>query len=187
MIHLVIGGARSGKSAYAESLAAKYHQTKGYECHYVATASALDDEMASRISRHQQDRKESALNWITHESPLELAETLKKIAAPNRIILVDCLTLWLTNELLREGLLNDNSFPDRTITQLNQQKSTLINTLNQLCGIIILVSNEVGFGIVPIGKMNRQFIDEAGWLNQSIASASDKVTLTVAGLPLHLK
>lgn len=175
MIHLVLGGARSGKSRFAEQRVAEYAAI-GYSCVYVATATALDHEMTQRIAKHQQDRVSSAHSWTLHEQALDVAQTLKVIDKPQQVILVDCLTLLLTNHLLDPN-------PDRW----PKQKSLLLECLTQLHSDVVLVSNEVGSGIVPMGELNRQFVDEAGWLNQAIASIADQVTLVVAGLPLALK
>lgn len=187
MIHLIIGGARSGKSSYAESLALNYHR-QDFQCHYVATAMGSDDEMQSRIERHQQDRDASQIPWITHEHPVNLQQLLTEIAAPNRLILVDCLTLWLTNELLADQI-SASAFSRSQEKELafQQRKKDLLVSLEQVSGAILLVSNEVGSGIVPLGTLSRQFVDEAGWLNQAIAKVANQVTLVVAGLPLCLK
>ncbi|WP_372943059.1 bifunctional adenosylcobinamide kinase/adenosylcobinamide-phosphate guanylyltransferase [Shewanella sp.] len=175
MIHLVLGGARSGKSRFAEQRVAEYAAI-GYTCVYVATATALDHEMTQRIAKHQQDRGASAHSWILHEQAFDLAQTLMAIDKPQQVILVDCLTLLLTNHLL-----------DPDPTRWPEQKTLLLQCLSGLHSDVVLVSNEVGSGIVPMGELNRQFVDEAGWLNQAIASVADQVTLVVAGLPLSLK
>ena len=175
MIHLVLGGARSGKSRYAEQCVAQYAAV-GYSCVYLATATALDTEMSERISQHQQDRMSSAHSWTLHEQAYDVAQTLVAIDKPQQVILIDCLTLLLTNHLL------DNS-PSRW----SSQKTLLLNVLPTLQSEVVIVSNEVGSGIVPMGELCRQFVDEAGWLNQAIAKVADQVTLVVAGLPLALK
>lgn len=175
MIHLVLGGARSGKSRYAEQCVAQYAAV-GYSCVYLATATALDTEMSERISQHQQDRMSSAHSWTLHEQAYDVAQTLVAIDKPQQVILIDCLTLLLTNHLL------DNS-PSRW----SSQKTLLLNVLPTLQSEVVIVSNEVGSGIVPMGELSRQFVDEAGWLNQAIAKVADQVTLVVAGLPLALK
>jgi adenosylcobinamide kinase/adenosylcobinamide-phosphate guanylyltransferase len=175
MIHLVLGGARSGKSRYAEQCVAQYAAV-GYSCVYLATATALDTEMSERIHQHQQDRMSSAHSWTLHEQAYDIAQTLVAIDKPQQVILIDCLTLLLTNHLL------DNS-PSRW----SSQKTLLLNVLPTLQSEVVIVSNEVGSGIVPMGELSRQFVDEAGWLNQAIAKVADQVTLVVAGLPLALK
>ncbi|RYV02304.1 bifunctional adenosylcobinamide kinase/adenosylcobinamide-phosphate guanylyltransferase [Shewanella sp. OPT22] len=172
MIHLVIGGARSGKSRYAETLMA--HYCKVDRPIYIATAQAKDSEMKQRIKHHQSQRNDSTLNWQVTECPLELSSSL--IRLPERaVILVDCLTLLLTNELINS----------ETIWQ--QRKVELLSFLSQTEQTIVLVSNEVGSGIVPLGELSRKFVDEAGWLNQAIAAMADRVTLVIAGLPMELK
>ena len=169
MLELVLGGARSGKSAYAEQLATNQQ----VDVTYIATAQAGDDEMAQRIAQHQAQRP---TNWKTVEAPLELAHVLQHEAAADRCLLVDCLTLWLTNCLLQE---KQNFW--------SQQREQFLQRLGELPGSIILVSNEVGHGIVPLGELNRRFVDEAGWLHQAVAQRADRVVLVTAGLPQYLK
>ncbi|CAM2839031.1 bifunctional adenosylcobinamide kinase/adenosylcobinamide-phosphate guanylyltransferase [Vibrio rarus] len=180
MIHLVLGGARSGKSRYGESMAKQYAE-QGLRCIYIATATALDGEMAERIARHQQDRMDSKLDWQLIETPMALASTLQQHSADDCVILVDCLTLYLTNHLIA----SEDSQACDALWQ--QQKQALLACLPQLKGEVIFISNEVGSGIVPLGELTRRFADEAGWLNQAIAQKADNVTLVVAGLPLSLK
>lgn len=165
LIDLVIGGARSGKSAYAEQLA----QESGCVVSYLATGEARDAEMHARITHHRLRRPP---NWRTLEEPLALADTLRREAAPAACLLVDCLTLWLTNVLLAA----------RT-----DEVDKLLATLPALPGRLIFVSNEVGSGIVPENALARRFCDEQGRLNQRIAALADNVTLVAAGLPLALK
>ncbi|QYJ78180.1 bifunctional adenosylcobinamide kinase/adenosylcobinamide-phosphate guanylyltransferase [Shewanella acanthi] len=199
MIHLVLGGARSGKSRYGESLV-KGFALKGAKAIYLATATAKDEEMASRIAKHQLQRQETNIDWQLVEEPLALTAKLKALAAPDSVILVDCLTLWLTNQLLaqddEEPASTESDFAldfarssKRTspIEALHRAKTEFLAALSELDGEVILVSNEVGSGIVPLGELSRQFVDEAGWLNQAIAELADSVTLVVAGLPLTLK
>lgn len=166
MKHLVLGGARSGKSRFAEQRALNLQQP----CFYVATGWAGDDEMSQRIAMHQQQRNK---HWQLVEEPLSLATALQNMDGRDHIILVDCLTLWLSNTLQHE--------------QWPQQKQALFNVLPQLQADIIFVSNEVGSGIVPLGELSRTFVDQAGWLNQTLAQVCERVTLVVAGLELHLK
>lgn len=169
MIELILGGARSGKSRLAEARALE----SGKELIYVATATAGDPEMEQRIQRHRKSRDE---HWRLVEEPLALADALSRHAAQDRCILVDCLTLWLSNLLHTEDT-----------TQWQAERKALLDTLPSLPGQIILVSNEVGMGIVPMGELTRQFVDESGWLHQDLAAICDRVTLTVAGLPHCLK
>jgi len=169
MKELILGGVRSGKSALAEQRAL----ASGLRVTYVATATAGDAEMAARIQRHQLERPSG---WELIEEPIALAEALRQSAAPERCLLVDCLTLWLNNLL---GFANEAEF--------QQQRQALLDLLPQLPGHIILVSNEINMGVVPMGELSRRFCDEAGWLHQALAPICQRVTLTVAGLPLVLK
>jgi adenosylcobinamide kinase/adenosylcobinamide-phosphate guanylyltransferase len=173
MKELIIGGARSGKSRLAEARAL----AGGLAVTYVATAEARDDEMAARIAHHRARRP---AGWLCVEEPLRLAVTLARLARPDACLLVDCLTLWLSNLLLAGGELPDNPLPAAEI-------DALLAILPDLPGRLILVSNEVGCGIVPANALGRRFADEQGWLNQRVAAACDEVTLVAAGLPLTLK
>lgn len=206
MIHLVLGGARSGKSRYGEALVRQY-TALGFDACYVATAQALDDEMATRIAKHQAGRSDDGIEWQLFEESLALTALLKRLAKPGRVILVDCLTLWLTNQLLASNLnIDDEPAPtewnatdfatstfavstsdDKAHASWQAEKTAFVDSLVELEGVVILISNEVGSGIVPLGELSRQFVDEAGWLNQAVAALADNVTLVVAGLPLALK
>lgn len=168
MKSLILGGTRSGKSKLAESLAIKTELAVTV----IATATALDDEMRDRIALHRQSRPE---DWQTLEEPIALAQTLKSHAANDRCIIVDCLTLWLTN------LLCNNQ------QQLLQEKNQLIELVPHLPGTIIFVSNEVGLGVMPTGQLSRQYCDEIGLIHQALANHCDKVILCIAGLPHILK
>ena len=170
MKELILGGARSGKSHYAETRA----KESGLNVLYVATAQALDDEMQQRIKHHQQQRPD---HWSLIEEPLDLVSVLKNNADDKTCILVDCLTLWLTNLLCSEE--HKNSFQENI--------DELVNILPELSGKIIFVSNEVSMGIIPMGEINRQFVDEAGRLHQRLAAVCENVTLMVAGIPSHIK
>ncbi len=163
-VTLVLGGARSGKSRYAESLCAG-------ERHYVATAQAFDDEMMARIAQHRADRGK---DWQTHEVILDLPEKLAEIDAAGRCVLVDCLTLWLTNLILSGA-------------DWQNMAESLSARLNAMKADVVLVSNETGMGIVPDNALSRKFRDAQGTLNQRIARAADKVVFVAAGLPLTLK
>ncbi|MFC3609368.1 bifunctional adenosylcobinamide kinase/adenosylcobinamide-phosphate guanylyltransferase [Stutzerimonas tarimensis] len=169
MIDFLLGGARSGKSRLAERRAAESQCAVTY----IATSQPGDREMAARIAHHRARRP---AQWALVEEPLELARTLREQAAPDRCLLVDCLTLWLTNLLLQDD-------PG----QLELEREALLHCLPLLPGQIILVSNETGLGVVPLGELTRRFVDEAGWLHQRIAEVADRVTLVVAGLPQILK
>lgn len=175
-IHLVLGGARSGKSSYAEKQAITRAKSLSKSLVYVATAQANDEEMADRIKKHQQDRVD---NWLTIESPLQLVEQLNELKSQKVVVLVDCLTLWLTNYLCQAGM-----------ESWQQAKSELLGLLTnwpEANADLIFVSNEVGHGIVPMGELSRQFVDESGWLHQEIAAIADKVDFIMAGLPLTMK
>lgn len=169
MKQLILGGARSGKSALAETLALE----STLEVVTIVTAEAADEEMAARIQHHQQQRPP---HWRVVEEPLLLATALAREASPQRCLLVDCLTLWLSNLLCCD----DPQFLDRQI-------SSLIDGLVPLPGRIILVSNEVGLGIVPMNPQARRFRDLAGRLHQDLAAHCEQVVFTVAGLPLVMK
>jgi adenosylcobinamide kinase/adenosylcobinamide-phosphate guanylyltransferase len=162
---LVLGGARSGKSAYAESLLI------GRPALYLATGQALDDEMAERI-RHHRDRR--GPGWDTVEEPLELAEVLDRVARPARPVLVDCLTLWLSN-LMHAG------------HSVDEAVGRLCEVLARPAGPVVLVSNEIGLGLVPDTRLGRDFRDHQGRLNQRVAAVCRRVVFVAAGLPLTLK
>lgn len=169
MRQLILGGARSGKSRLAEKLASD----SGLPVLYIATSQPLDGEMNDRVALHRQRRPDT---WGLIEEPLELARVLRDNAAPGRCLLVDCLTLWLTNLLMLDN-------PERLVFERDQ----LLDTLASLPGEIIFVSNETGLGVVPLGELTRRYVDEAGWLHQALAERCQRVVLTVAGLPLTLK
>ena len=165
---LVLGGARSGKSSHAEKLA----RETGLARVYVATAQAYDDEMRERIARHQADRAEDG--WRTIEEPIGLAAVIARNAKPDTVLLIDCLTLWLSNIMLS----------GRDVPAM---QAALISILEAAKGPVILVSNEVGMGIVPETKLGRDFRDAQGRLNQAVAAMVPCVVFVAAGLPLVLK
>jgi adenosylcobinamide kinase / adenosylcobinamide-phosphate guanylyltransferase len=169
MIQLILGGARSGKSRYAEQLALATQKP----VLYIATATASDEEMRTRIAHHQQQRP---VNWKLRECPLDLIEALAEESQINQTILVDCLTLWLNNQLFH--------FPNQDFSNLFD---AMIKRIESNKADIIFVANEVGLGIIPLGEINRTFVDEAGRLNQRLAQVADKVFFIAAGLPLQLK
>ncbi len=173
MKSFILGGARSGKSAYAEKLATD----SGLEVVYIATAQVYDDEFAERIQHHQQRRP---AEWQLVESPFFLAQTLREQARDHRFLLVDCLTLYLA-----QWLCPDCNPPQDKSWQ--QEREELLANLANLPGQIALVSNEVGLGIVPMGEINRRYQDEAGRLNQAVAAVCDQALFMAAGLPLKLK
>lgn len=169
MIELVLGGARSGKSRYAEGVA----KASNKPVIYIATSEVRDNEMAQRVAIHQSQRP---IEWLVIEEPFALANQLQENSRVDNCILVDCLTLWLSNCLFGETQISWDDY-----------KQQLLTTLTKLPGQVILVSNEVGCGIVPMGEMSRQFVDQAGWLHQAIAALVPKVTLVTAGIPMHIK
>ena len=180
-IEFILGGARSGKSALAEQRA----RDSRLGVTYVATGTAGDAEMARRIAHHQSRRP---AHWTLVEAPLHLAAALKQHAAPDRCLLVDCLTLWLSNLIFQgraAALAEAGAVIDCPL--LAGEIDALVIALADLPGHIILVSNEVGQGIVPLGATTRLYVDEAGRLHQRIAALSAQVTLVVAGLPVKLK
>lgn len=166
MITLVLGGARSGKSAYAERLVNT--DEAGL---YLATAEIRDDEMAERVRLHRGRRDRT---WTTVEEPLNLAQALKEHSSPRRPVLVECLTIWLSN--LMEAQRN-----------IGSETGVLVETLSLLQGPVVFVSNEVGQGIIPDNRLARDFVDASGRLNQSIAMIADRVIFINAGLPTVLK
>ena len=169
MLQLILGGARSGKSRLAEKLASE----SGCAVTYIATSQPLDGEMNERV-RHHRERRPA--HWSLIEEPLELARVLRENARADTCLLVDCLTLWLTNLLMLEN-------PQR----LTLERDALLACLADLPGEVIFVSNETGMGVVPLGELTRRYVDEAGWLHQALAERCQRVVLTVAGLPLTLK
>ena len=177
---IILGGARSGKSAYAEKLAIE----SGKEVVYIATARAGDGEMAKRIETHRSNRP---AHWTTVEEPLLLAAAIDKWSAPGRLLLIDCLTLWLTNLIFSV----DQDCPEVGVIDLPaifyEQNDALVAALHGARGDVVLVSNEVGLGIVPYGALSRCFADESGRMNQAVAAACDRALFIVAGMPLTLK
>lgn len=206
-VQLIIGGARSGKSSLAE----QYAKSSNLPVTYIATAQAFDAEMQQRIAQHQAERPE---HWHLIESPLLLAQAIESAIASSTstsgiCILVDCLTLWLSNSLCKPNVDNDStvdgnlnfcnldywqqekaqllSVLERIQQQKNTQESASVERHVERRVEIILVSNEVGHGIVPMGELSRGFVDQAGWLHQAIAKMADNVEFVMAGLPLTLK
>jgi len=167
MLELILGGARSGKSRLAEqhAIASKKQLV------YIAIAEAGDAEMAQRIKQHRERRDN---RWLVIEEPIELTAALSREATADRCVVVDCLTLWISNHLANPAV-------------WSKERKALFETLPGLPGDIILVGNEVGSGIVPLGHLTRQFVDENGWLHQELAHICDRVTYAVAGLAHCLK
>ena len=172
-ITLILGGARSGKSSYAEKLATE----SGLPVTYIATAQVYDDEFKARIQHHKDRRPK---NWQIIEEPHYLAPALQANNGEGTVIIIDCLTLWLAQCICPECA------PPEGV-DWSSERANFLAILPTLQGEIILVSNEVGMGIVPLGEINRQFQDEQGRLNQAVAAIADKVAFVAAGLPLILK
>lgn len=165
---LVLGGARSGKTRYAETLA----RDSGLAVSYIATAIAGDAEMQARIQHHRRDRP---ARWQTIEEPQALAQVLRTQAAHDRCLVVDCLTLWLSHLLCGEDAI------------YRRERDALLAALPSLPGPVVLVSNETGLGVVPMGELTRRYVDEAGRLHQQLAAQCESVVFCVAGLPMPLK
>lgn len=178
---LVLGGARSGKSALAERLALG----SGKQVVYLATSHAGDGEMAARIAHHRARRPD---DWHTVEEATALAARLRELCAPDRIVLVDCLTLWLSNLMFSAR----RDYPEVGAIDLPplfvSERAALLDWLDApASGEVVFVSNEIGLGVVPFGAVSRAFVDEAGRLNQDVAARCDRVLFVAAGLPLGLK
>jgi len=183
-IHLILGGARSGKSSFAEKQAQHHEQHAQSQVYYLATAQALDEEMSARIKQHQQQR---SARWPLIESPIKLSQAIEQRVLKHQsehkapvTVLVDCLTLWLTNCLCS---------PIKNCWQ--QEKQSLLKLLASYAQSgtvnLLLVSNEVGHGIVPMGELSRNFVDQAGWLHQDLAAIATQVDFIIAGIALSLK
>lgn len=177
---LIIGGARSGKSAYAETLAIASDK----QLIYIATAQTSDDEMSARIQHHRERRSGQ---WKTVEEPIALGAAIASHSAPDTLVMVDCLTVWLSNLLFSEA----KDFPEIGLidppASFHRERALFLQALERAKGDVILVSNEVGQGIVPQGAVSRWFVDEAGRLNQAVAACCERAVFIVAGLPLTLK
>lgn len=178
---LLLGGQRSGKSRRAEELAAAWLATDGRSACLVATALAGDDEMAARIDRHREDRARRVPGLRTVEAPRALGAEVARQSRADTMVLVDCLTLWLTNLLMpMEGAPVDAA-------GLETACDELLSALGAAPGPVVLVSNEIGLGLSPMTSEARRFVDELGRLHQRVAACCDRVTLMVAGLPLVVK
>jgi adenosylcobinamide kinase/adenosylcobinamide-phosphate guanylyltransferase len=211
---LVLGGQKSGKSRRAELLARGWlAQSPEHDAVLIATAQPWDDEMRQRIARHQEDRAARVSGLRTLEEPLQLAQALTQCGSPHTLVVVDCLTLWLTNWLMpaepSAPPAPDSAFDSipqdasaqaaqtRAVQALGQdtipaevaqvQIALLLRAIEKAPGPVILVGNEIGLGVIPLGRETRAFVDALGLLNQSVAQACERVTLMAAGLPLTLK
>ena len=180
---LILGGQKSGKSRYAEGLASAWlTAAPTHRACLIATATAHDAEMAARIARHQHDRAVRVPSLATHEEPLALAQTITRLSTPDTLLVVDCLVLWLTN-LLMPADEEETCSPAQVALQIK----ALQLALQTAPGPVVLVSNEIGLGVIPMQAAVRQFVDELGLLNQAIARTCPQVLLMAAGLPLTLK
>lgn len=177
---LVFGGARSGKSAHAEQLAA----ASGVPVIYIATAQARDAEMHARIDHHRQDRPPA---WHTVEQPIALGEAIATHSLPGTVVLVDCLTVWLSNLLFIDGLHYPEVGTIAAPPAFVRERALFLTALEQARGDIVLVTNEVGMGIIAQGAITRWYVDEAGRLHQSVAALCERVVWVAAGLPLYFK
>lgn len=181
---LILGGQKSGKSLRAEMLARQWlDASPQHRAVFIATGQAWDDEMRERIERHQHDRAQRVPGMVTVEAPLELATAISRHSQPDTLVLVDCLTLWLTNQMMPM-----HSEPNQSaVLTGNAQSASLLIAIEQAFGPIVLVGNELGLGVIPLGREVRAFVDALGNLNQHVAAVCERVTLMAAGLPLTLK
>ncbi|MDB5846971.1 MAG: cobP [Rhodoferax sp.] len=179
---LILGGQKSGKSRRAELLARQWLQADvAHRAVLIATGQAWDAEMAERIARHQADRALRAPGLATVEEPLALADAIARHSRPETLVVVDCLTLWLTNRLMPAQ-------PNVAMSAGDDNRTAeLIDAIHAAPGPVVLVGNEIGLGVIPMGREVRAFVDALGRLNQQVAAACSRVTLMAAGLPLTLK
>jgi adenosylcobinamide kinase/adenosylcobinamide-phosphate guanylyltransferase len=180
---LILGGQKSGKSRRAEHLAAAWLADPAHRAVFIATAQPWDAEMVERIARHQRDRAERVPGMRTVEEPLRLAEAIAQHSRPDTLVVVDCLTLWLTN-LLMPAEFKENQ-PPALIP--SAREATFLEAISTAPGPLVLVGNEIGLGVIPMGREVRAFVDALGSLNQQVAQRCQRVTLMAAGLPLTLK
>ncbi|MDI1245439.1 MAG: bifunctional adenosylcobinamide kinase/adenosylcobinamide-phosphate guanylyltransferase [Rhodoferax sp.] len=183
---LILGGQKSGKSRRAEALAQAWlNQSGKHQVVLIATARAGDDEMCQRIARHQADRLQRLPGVITVEEPLKLAAAIRLHSRPETLIIVDCLTLWLTNVLMplqaAPAALQNGAVEQASLT------AQLLQAMADAKGPLVWVGNEIGLGVIPMGREVRAFVDALGLLNQAVAQRCQRVTLMAAGLPLTLK
>ena len=194
----ILGGQRSGKSRRAEALAQRWLAQSPEHCAVlIATAQPGDDEMRTRIAHHQRDRAARVPGMRTVEEPMALGDALAQHSDPKTLVVVDCLTLWLTHLLMPHEPANEqpgnaeNSLEYQSNKPLapdsRAQAAMLLIAIKQAAGPVVLVSNEIGLGVIPMGRPTREFVDTLGRLNQGVAVASERVTFMAAGLPLMLK
>jgi adenosylcobinamide kinase / adenosylcobinamide-phosphate guanylyltransferase len=197
MKQLILGGQKSGKSRRAEDVARQWlAASPDHQAVLLATAQAHDDEMCARIERHQADRAQRVPAMRTVEEPLHLAEALAAHSAPHTLVVVDCLTLWLTNllmpyvppEIAPDGGIDHNNVSNGPLAHKNiAQAALFLGAIKVAKGPVVIVSNEIGLGVIPMGRDVRAYVDALGLLNQDVAAVCNRVTLMAAGLPLLLK
>ena len=192
---LILGGQKSGKSRRAEALAQSWLARSGqHRAVLIATAQAGDDEMRQRIARHQADRAERVPGMLTVEEPLELAQTINAHSRADTLVVVDCLTLWLSNCLMPlDEAAGSAGVSEEFIRNWplalghKAREAIVLEAISGAPGPLVLVGNEIGLGVIPLGREVRAFVDALGVLNQSVAQVCQRVTLMAAGLPLTLK
>ena len=189
----ILGGQRSGKSRRAELLARQWlAQSAEHRAVMIATGQPWDDEMAARIAQHQADRAERVPGMTTVEEPLALSEALALHSQPHTLVVVDCLTLWLTNLLMPLQATADDFQADFSSNQpdvqvLTARTAMVLVAIEKTPGPVVFVGNEIGLGVIPMGRETRAFVDALGRLNQDVAAVCQRVTFMAAGLPLYLK
>ena len=181
----ILGGQKSGKTRRAEQLARQWlDAAPGRSALYLATGQAWDAEMRQRIARHQADRAARVPGMRTLEAPLQLAQALQQHSQPDTLVVVDCLTMWLTNWMMPA----DESASNQPLAHDWQAQCALfLDVVPQCTGPVVIVGNEIGLGVIPMGREVRQFVDALGVLNQDVARVCSRVTLMAAGLPLQMK
>ncbi len=186
---LILGGQKSGKSRRAELLARDWlAQSADHRAVLIATGQAWDDEMRERIARHQRDRAERVPGLQTVEEPRDVAAAVARHSAPQTLVVVDCLTLWLTHWTMPLGFETmDLEQKQAQALEWNAQAAMFLEAIRQSPGPVVLVGNEIGLGVIPMGREVRAFVDALGMLNQQVAQVCPRVTLMAAGLPLTLK
>lgn len=181
----ILGGQKSGKTRRAEQLAREWlDAAPGRTAIYVATGQAWDEEIRQRIARHQVDRALRVPGMQTVEAPLQLAQALQQYSQPNTLLVLDCLTMWLTNWMMPAEV-SDSNQP--LAHNWQAQRALFLEALPQCAGPVVIVGNEIGLGVIPMGREVRQFVDALGVLNQDVARVCSRVTLMAAGLPLQMK
>lgn len=184
----ILGGQRSGKSRRAELLASHWlAQCADHKAVMIATAIAWDDEMAERITRHQQDRAQRVPGMRVVEEQIMLAQAVQTCSNPQTLVIVDCLTLWLTNCLMPHENTVTSISKRSVVNDFRAQAASLSGAIKSTTGPVVLVGNEIGLGVIPMGRKTREFVDALGRLNQEVAAVCERVTFMAAGLPLFLK